>query len=51
MRETLEPDPGEAHRSQPIEKIREDTDRNFFMSADAAQEYGIVDEVIAKRGD
>ena len=34
------------HTEKPIEKIREDTDRDFFMSAQEAKEYGIVDEVI-----
>jgi ATP-dependent Clp protease protease subunit len=34
------------HTGKPIEKIREDTDRDFFMSAEEAKEYGIVDEVI-----
>jgi ATP-dependent Clp protease protease subunit len=37
------------HTGQPIAKIRKDTDRNFFMSAGEAKEYGIVDEVIAHR--
>jgi len=37
------------HTGQPIEKIRRDTDRNFFMSADEAKEYGIVDAVIVKK--
>jgi ATP-dependent Clp protease protease subunit len=37
------------HTGQPIEKIDRDTDRNFFMSAGEAKEYGIVDEVIVKR--
>jgi ATP-dependent Clp protease protease subunit len=37
------------HTGQPINKIRKDTDRNFFMSAEDAKEYGIVDEVIAHR--
>jgi ATP-dependent Clp protease protease subunit len=37
------------HTGQPIEKIRKDTDRNFFMSADEAKEYGIVDAVIVKK--
>jgi ATP-dependent Clp protease protease subunit len=37
------------HTGQPIAKIRKDTDRNFFMSAEEAKEYGIVDEVIAHR--
>ncbi len=30
---------------QPMEKIERDTDRDFFMSAEEAKEYGIVDEV------
>ncbi len=38
-----------AHTGQPLERIERDTDRNFFMSADQAKEYGIVDEVITKR--
>jgi ATP-dependent Clp protease protease subunit len=32
---------------QPIEKIEKDTDRDYFMSADEALSYGIVDKVIA----
>jgi len=34
------------HTGQPFEKIRTDTDRDFFMSGAEAKEYGIVDEVI-----
>src|SRR5512135_1827046 len=34
------------HTGQPFEKIRTDTDRDFFMSGEEAKEYGIVDEVI-----
>lgn len=37
------------HTGQELKQIETDTDRNFFMSADQAKEYGIVDEVIAKR--
>jgi len=37
------------HTGQPVERIRKDTDRNFFMSAEEAKEYGIVDEVIYKK--
>lgn len=37
------------HTGQPIEKIAKDTDRDFFMSAEGAQEYGIVDKVIESR--
>ncbi|MFO8239532.1 MAG: ATP-dependent Clp endopeptidase proteolytic subunit ClpP [Dissulfuribacterales bacterium] len=38
-----------AHTGQPFERIREDTDRDFFMSGEEAREYGLIDEVIAKR--
>ncbi len=34
---------------QPYEKIQKDTDRDFFMSAEEAKAYGIVDEVITSR--
>lgn len=34
---------------QPLEKIEKDADRDFFMSAEDAKEYGIVDEVITFR--
>lgn len=34
------------HTKQPLEKIQKDTDRDFFMSAEEAKAYGIVDEVI-----
>ena len=37
------------HSGQTIEKIREDTERNYFMSAEEAREYGIIDEVITVR--
>lgn len=39
------------HTGQPLEKIERDTDRDNFMSADAAKEYGLVDEVIETRED
>lgn len=35
---------------QPLEKIAKDTDRNFFMDAKEAQTYGIIDEILTKRG-
>ena len=34
------------HTGQPIERIEQDTDREFYMSAQEAKEYGIVDEVL-----
>ncbi len=37
------------HTGQPVDKIDVDTDRDFFMSADDAKKYGIIDEIIEKR--
>ncbi|MEL7084099.1 MAG: ATP-dependent Clp endopeptidase proteolytic subunit ClpP [Cyanobacteria bacterium P01_A01_bin.3] len=37
------------HTGQPLERIEEDTDRDFFMSPDEAREYGLVDRVVTKR--
>jgi ATP-dependent Clp protease protease subunit len=37
------------HTDQDLETIQHDTDRNFFMSAEEAKEYGIVDEVYYER--
>ena len=37
------------HTGQPLDKIEKDTDRNFFMSAEEAKAYGLVDEVYVKR--
>ncbi len=37
------------HTKQPLERIQKDTDRDFFMSAVDAKEYGIVDEVMYTR--
>jgi ATP-dependent Clp protease protease subunit len=34
------------HSGQTYEKVRQDTERDYFMSADEAQQYGIVDRVI-----
>lgn len=34
---------------QPIERIHEDTDRDYWMTALAAREYGVIDEVVAVR--
>jgi ATP-dependent Clp protease protease subunit len=35
---------------QPLEKIAKDTDRNFFMDVKEAKDYGIIDEILVKRG-
>jgi ATP-dependent Clp protease protease subunit len=37
------------HTGQPVEKILRDSDRNFFMSAQEAKDYGLIDDVIEKR--
>ena len=37
------------HTGQSIEKIKKDTERDFFMSSEEAKEYGIVDKVITTR--
>ena len=37
------------HTGQPLERIEKDTDRDFVLEADAAKEYGIIDEVISAR--
>jgi len=37
------------HTSQPIEKIQEDTERDFYMTAEQAKEYGLIDTVISNR--
>jgi len=34
------------HTGQPLAKIERDTDRDFYLSADEAKEYGLIDEVI-----
>ncbi|MEA5478529.1 ATP-dependent Clp endopeptidase proteolytic subunit ClpP [Pseudanabaena galeata UHCC 0370] len=37
------------HTGQPIERIAEDTDRDFFMAPDDAKAYGLIDEVVTQR--
>jgi ATP-dependent Clp protease protease subunit len=38
-----------SHTGQSVKKIAKDTDRDYFMSAEEAREYGLVDKVIEKR--
>ena len=40
-----------SHTGQSLKKIEKDTDRDFFMSAHEAMEYGIVDRVLQRRGE
>nr|AGF92935.1 ATP-dependent Clp protease proteolytic subunit ClpP [uncultured organism] len=37
------------HTGQPLDKIQEDTERDFFMAPEEAEDYGIIDEVISTR--
>ncbi|RLG52443.1 MAG: ATP-dependent Clp endopeptidase proteolytic subunit ClpP [Thermoproteota archaeon] len=37
------------HTGQPIEVIRKDTDRDFFLTAEEAVKYGLIDKVITRR--
>jgi ATP-dependent Clp protease protease subunit len=37
------------HTSQPVERIQQDTERDYIMSAEQGKEYGIIDDVIVKR--
>jgi len=38
------------HTGQSLDTIAKDTDRNFFMSAEEAKKYGIIDEVLDRKG-
>jgi ATP-dependent Clp protease protease subunit len=38
------------HTGQPMDKIEQDTERDNFMSAEESRDYGLVDEVLDKRG-
>ena len=35
---------------QPLEKVKSDTERDYFLTADEAKDYGLVDQVVAQRG-
>ncbi len=36
------------HTSQDLEKVRKDTERDYFMSSEEAKDYGIIDRVISQ---
>jgi ATP-dependent Clp protease, protease subunit len=38
------------HTGQPLDKVSKDMERDYFMTADEAKEYGIIDTVVAQRG-
>jgi ATP-dependent Clp protease protease subunit len=48
MRDTLNQILAE-RTGQPLEKISQDTDRDYFLSAAEAKDYGIIDEVITRK--
>ena len=35
-----------SHTNQPYEKVARDTDRDYYLNSEEAQEYGLIDEVI-----
>ena len=37
-----------SHTGQPYEKVARDTDRDYYLSAEEAQEYGLVDAVLER---
>jgi ATP-dependent Clp protease protease subunit len=37
------------HTGQPMERIATDTDRDFYMTAEQAKEYGVVDDILTKQ--
>jgi ATP-dependent Clp protease protease subunit len=39
------------HTGQPMKRVAKDTDRDYFMSAQEAKEYGIIDNIFAHRAD
>jgi ATP-dependent Clp protease protease subunit len=39
------------HTNQPVDKIKHDTDRDNFMRAEEAVSYGLIDRMLANRGD
>jgi ATP-dependent Clp protease protease subunit len=39
------------HTGHPIDKVKHDTERDFFMGAGEAKEYGVVDEILVKKKD
>jgi len=38
------------HTGQTVDKVTEDTERDNFMSAEESKQYGLIDEVLDKRG-
>jgi len=39
------------HTGQPLEKLSDDVERDYFLTADEAKDYGLVDDVLISRAD
>jgi len=39
------------HTGQPLEKISRDVERDFFLNAEQAKDYGLIDSILSRRGD
>ena len=39
------------HSGQPYDKIARDTDRDYYLTSEQAQEYGLIDEVLTSSGE
>jgi len=37
------------HTGQPLDKIKQDTDRDYFMGPEDAKEYGLIDQILESR--
>jgi ATP-dependent Clp protease protease subunit len=48
MRETLN-DVLAQHTGQPVERIAQDTERDYFMDSEAARKYGIIDQMVERK--
>jgi ATP-dependent Clp protease, protease subunit len=38
------------HTGQPLEKVTKDTDRDFILTAQEAKDYGVIDDILTRRG-
>ncbi|HSW11931.1 MAG TPA: ATP-dependent Clp protease proteolytic subunit, partial [Solimonas sp.] len=39
------------HTGQPLEKIARDVERDYFLNAEQARDYGLIDQILAQRGE
>jgi len=38
------------HTGQPLEKVERDVERDYFMNAEQAKDYGLIDQILSQRG-